>query len=125
MKREALLGFAAAFLLLACQSAPTSQPPQLAPFTTDVCSWSPDAPFGVDISDICLAHDVAYHKGGSEELRLAVDMEFREGIAARGLPAYARFAYRMVRIGGHPSNPLGHLGGYQWGYGWSDQWGYP
>ena len=69
--RARLLPLLAAALLASCASL-TTQP---VPFTTDGCSLFPDRALvgRADWCDCCLAHDLAYWRGGTEEQRLTAD----------------------------------------------------
>ncbi len=106
----------APWLLAAC--ATLSAPP--APFTTDGCSLFPDrAPAGqADWCDCCLAHDLAYWRGGTAEQRLAADQALRACVARRsGSHALAEAMFVGVRAGGGPELRTPFRWGYAWAYG--------
>lgn len=91
--------------------------PSLQPFSTDGCSLFPDrAPLGqADWCGCCVAHDLAYWRGGSAAERLESDRVFRECVrAASRSPALAGAMYGAVRAGGVPWLPSP----FRWGYGW-------
>lgn len=91
--------------------------PSLQPFSTDGCSLFPDrAPLGqADWCGCCVAHDLAYWRGGSAAERLESDRVFRECVrVASRSPALAGAMYGAVRAGGVPWLPSP----FRWGYGW-------
>ncbi|WP_305824164.1 hypothetical protein [Massilia brevitalea] len=91
--------------------------PSLQPFSTDGCSLFPDrAPLGqADWCGCCVAHDLAYWRGGSAAERLESDRVFRECVrAASRSPALGGAMYGAVRAGGVPWLPSP----FRWGYGW-------
>ncbi len=105
-------------LLGACAS-----PPGLAPFHSDGCSMFPDrALLGTgDWCSCCLAHDLAYWRGGTEEGRLAADQALEACVLARtGDKALATMMFGGVRSGGGPQLDTP----FRWGYGWPYGRGY-
>nr|WP_314546088.1 hypothetical protein [uncultured Massilia sp.] len=107
----------AALALLACALAGCQSVPVLQPFATDGCSMFPDhAPIGkADWCACCVAHDLAYWRGGTEAERLEADRALETCVtAASGSPALAQTMYAGVRAGGVPY----FLTSYRWGYGW-------
>ena len=89
----------------------------LQPFSTDSCSLFPDrAPLGqADWCGCCVAHDLAYWRGGSAAERLESDRVFKECVrTASRSPALAGTMYGAVRAGGVPWLPSP----FRWGYGW-------
>lgn len=112
------LTFASACLLwgfAASAASPAISP--IAPFSSNGCSRFPDrAPIGnADWCHCCLAHDLAYWRGGSAEERLSADASLRSCVEqATGNTALAQTMYAGVRAGGSPvfNTP------YRWGYGW-------
>ncbi|AXQ27953.1 FAD-binding oxidoreductase [Solimonas sp. K1W22B-7] len=113
--RPALL---AALLLSGCAATQG-----LRPFASDGCSLFPDrAPLGkTDWCGCCLAHDLAYWKGGTEEERLQADRQLRDCVVAKtGDKALAETMLAGVRAGGAPQ--LGTP--FRWGYGWPRGRGY-
>lgn len=107
-------------LVSACAAAPADG---LAPFTTDGCSMFPDrSPDGkVDWCDCCLAHDLAYWRGGTEEGRLQADRQLKSCVERRtGNRPLAEAMFLGVRAGGGPQARTS----YRWGYGWPYGRGY-
>lgn len=112
MRKHHLAACFTALLLAACGSAGS-----LKPFTTDGCSLFPDrSPFGeTDWCHCCVAHDLVYWRGGTEEARLNADSELRLCIQqTSGGSVLANVMFAGVRIGGSPYIPAG----FRWGYGW-------
>lgn len=106
--------FAGALPLLLAACATTQG---LQPFTTDGCSLFPDRSL-VSTSDwcgCCLAHDLAYWRGGTAEERLQADQDLKSCVlAASGNAELADLMFLGVRTGGGPY----FLTPYRWGYGW-------
>lgn len=95
----------------------------LAPFTTDGCSLFPDrSPQAKsDWCDCCLAHDLAYWRGGTEHERFRADQALRACVErVTQDPALARTMYLGVRAGGGPYGTTP----FRWGYGWPFGRGY-
>ncbi len=110
----------AVLLLLAACATPAGV---LAPFTTDGCSMFPDrSPDGkVDWCDCCLAHDLVYWRGGTQEERLQADQRLKSCVERQtGNRSLAETMFLGVRAGGGPqvNTP------YRWGYGWPYGRGY-
>lgn len=106
----------AAWLLASCASL-TTQP---VPFTTDGCSLFPDRALvgSADWCDCCLAHDLAYWRGGTEAQRLDADRELRACVARKtGNHALAETMFVGVRAGGGPQLRTPFRWGYAWPYG--------
>jgi hypothetical protein len=106
-----------AVLLAACASNG-----ELRPFSTDGCSLFPDrALIGkADWCECCVAHDLAYWRGGTSEARLAADQALKACVhKASGNEALADLMFAGVRSGGGPY----FFTPYRWGYGW--QFGRP
>ena len=108
----------AALTLAACASVKS-----LAPFTTDGCSLFPDRSLAgrTDWCDCCLAHDLAYWRGGTEDERLSADRNLRTCVEQKTKNhALAETMYLGVRVGGGPEikSP------FRWGYGWPYGRGY-
>jgi hypothetical protein len=119
--RSQLLALVAPLVLAGCASvaAPTS----IAPFSTDGCSLFPDRSpaMQADWCDCCLAHDLAYWRGGPEEARLQADLALKTCVEQRtGNPGLAQTMFLGVRAGGGPlvRTP------FRWGYGWPYGRGY-
>jgi len=64
--------------------------------------------------DCCVAHDRAYHAGGTRAARLLADRELMQSVSAKGHPYFGILMFLMVRLGGHPLLPFP----WRWGYGW-------
>lgn len=80
-------------------------------FTTDGCSrW-------LDNSWVacCIAHDIAYWCGGSEQDRQEADQELMRCVNNKA-PVFGNIIYAGTRIGGAPWLPTP----WRWGYGWDD-----
>jgi len=87
------------------------------PFSTDGCSLFPDRSriTKKDWCDCCLAHDLAYWRGGTAAERLKADQELRDCVArATRDAALAELMFAGVRSGGGPY----FVTPYRWGYGW-------
>ena len=105
----------AALLLAACASAPQAQ--SISPFATDGCSLFPDrSPLTRDDwCECCLAHDLAYWRGGTADERLAADTALRACVLRKtGDGALADLMFAGVRSGGGPY----FYTPYRWAYGW-------
>lgn len=112
-------GLACLAVLLAA-SGPATADDTIAPFTTDGCSLFPDRSLisNDDWCDCCIAHDLAYWRGGTAEERADADRQLRDCVArATGNTRLAELMYAGVRTGGGPY----FLTTYRWGYGWP--WG--
>lgn len=112
---------AIAACLAACQSAPPLAVSP-APFASDGCSMFPDrSPDGQrDWCSCCVAHDLAYWRGGTEQERMAADRELRACVGAAASALLARTMHAGVRIGGGPQLPTS----FRWGFGWPHGRGY-
>jgi hypothetical protein len=106
----------APWLLAACASLAT----QPLPFTTDGCSLFPDRAVvgSADWCDCCLAHDLAYWRGGTEAQRLGADRELRACVERKtGNHALAESMFVGVRAGGGPQLNTPFRWRYAWPYG--------
>jgi hypothetical protein len=106
-------------LVLAACASTTS----LVPFTTDGCSFFPNrSPSGTaDWCDCCLAHDLAYWRGGAEGDRLEADQALKTCVEQTTKNhALAETMYLGVRAGGGPQVDTP----FRWGYGWPHGRGY-
>jgi hypothetical protein len=96
----------------------TTQPaPALAPFTSDGCSMFPDRSLWSDTDwcSCCVAHDLAYWRGGTAEQRLAADEALRACVLrSSGSAGLAELMFNGVRAGGEPTV----LTSWRWAYGW-------
>lgn len=95
---------------------------ELKPFESDGCSAFPD---GTPLQQqlwlhCCVAHDLAYWKGGTYTERLQVDRELQACVHGVGEPEIARLMLEGVRVGGTPWLPTR----FRWGYGWPWPRGY-
>jgi hypothetical protein len=111
----------APWVLTGC--ATVSAPASIDAFSTDGCSMFPDRSptLQVDWCDCCVAHDLAYWRGGSEDERLQADLDLKRCVAQRtGNAGLAQTMFAGVRAGGSPyvQTP------FRWGYGWSFGRGY-
>ncbi|WP_199221063.1 hypothetical protein [Coraliomargarita sinensis] len=91
---------------------------ELSDFKSDGCSLFPDSSLinADDWCDCCLAHDIAYWKGGTEAERLAADEALRDCVLeTTGNAELAEAMYLGVRMGGSPY----FKNWYRWGYGWN------
>ena len=105
------------FAVLAAVAACSSDS-HLKPFSSDGCSLFPDRSqiAALDWCNCCLAHDIAYWRGGTRDERETADIELKNCVAARtGNEAFATLMYEGVRLGGSPY----FYNWYRWGYGWS------
>lgn len=91
--------------------------PTLQPFSTDGCSMFPDRALAgkADWCGCCVAHDLAYWRGGTAAERLAADRELAQCVTASSHDAaLAQTMLAGVRAGGGPY----FVTAYRWGYGW-------
>lgn len=89
-------------------------------FTSDGCTFFPDVWDGADLRPICVEHDYAYWIGGTEEERLAADINMHNRIITEhDLHLIASIMFRGVRFGGGRHWPLSPMPKqHHWGYGW-------
>lgn len=102
------------------------------PFTTDGCSglfmglvhryWRATGRKSLSdkVTDLCVTHDKAYHKGGRAADRVRADCVLMTGVADLGHPFLARLMVIGVGIGGVWWLPFP----WRWGYGWKYPRGY-
>jgi hypothetical protein len=119
---ERRMAIVCSWLLLA-SSAAAAPERSIAPFTTDGCSGFPDRAKLIheDWCDCCVAHDLAYWRGGTADERKRADVAFSECVfRATGNKALAELMFNGVRAGGSPqlNTP------FRWGYGWPFGRGY-
>ena len=109
-------------LISLLMTAVTTVADELAPFTTDGCSLFPNGnPQHKSLwLQCCIAHDLAYWKGGTRPERLAADLALEQCVKDVGEPKIANLMLAGVRAGGTPYLPST----YRWGYGWSLTRGY-
>lgn len=91
-------------------TGPTKEPDFI--FTTDGCSRWPDDSWIA----CCIAHDIVYWCGGSEQDRKEADQELMRCVNNKS-PVMGNIIYAGVRTGGLPWLPTP----WRWGYGW-DNW---
>jgi hypothetical protein len=119
-----ICGLLALVLALSGCTLPSQiRPGDLRAFTTDGCSGGfPEGPPGHPNlwCDCCVAHDLAYWKGGTREQRKAADDTLRECVADKGKAVTGTVMEIGVRAGGTPYVPTS----YRWGYGWPFVRGY-
>lgn len=89
----------------------------LKPFTTDGCSlWIDGTLEQPNLwRHCCVAHDLEYWKGGSEEQRKQSDQNIQACVKAAQGSGMANYIYTNVRWGGSPY----WMSNYRWGYGWN------
>jgi len=89
----------------------------LKPFVSDGCSRFPDGtPEHPGLwRDCCVAHDLAYWRGGTFAERAAADTELRRCVEQRAGRLLADVMFSGVRIGGSPYWPTT----FRWGFGWN------
>ena len=107
----------ATLLLFAVVLSACASEGQLRPFSTDGCSLFPDHSLisKADWCQCCVAHDLAYWRGGTAEARLKADQELSACVRRlTGNKALAALMYSGVRTGGGPH----FYTPYRWGYGW-------
>lgn len=95
----------------------------LQPFTTDGCSMFPDRSYisNSDWCSCCVAHDLAYWRGGTAEQRRQADLALKDCVQkATKNPFLANMMYEGVRVGGGPYL----FTTYRWAYGWKAGRGY-
>lgn len=86
-------------------------------FTTDGCSRFPDHSLisSHDWCHCCVAHDLAYWRGGTAEERVGADEQLRDCVEKTTRNrALADVMFAGVRAGGGPY----FYTSYRWGYGW-------
>lgn len=89
----------------------------LRPFSSDGCSLFPDRALigAADWCECCLAHDLAYWRGGTSEERLQADERLKQCVLkATGNQVLADTMFAGVRTGGSPYLYTW----FRWGYGW-------
>lgn len=94
----------------------------LRPFTSDGCSVFIDGTYANKTlwRDCCLAHDMAYWRGGTYDQRRLADAKLKKCVEAKGEKVIAEIMEAGVRVGGSPFWPTS----YRWGYGWKEFRGY-
>lgn len=95
-------------------------------FTSDGCSgglsiaWRAVFREPPPFEGCCVAHDLAYWRGGTAEQRADADVELWHCVAPTGRPWLAWVMWLGVRPGGSPHLPTA----WRWGYGWYYGHGY-
>lgn len=89
---------------------------QLKPFSSDGCSRFPDGTWQQqDVwRDCCVAHDLAYWRGGTSHQRNQADQALQTCLAHQGYPTIGWLMLLGVTVGGLPYWPSD----FRWGYGW-------
>lgn len=109
-------GFLTFLFIAAPMIAHVSQADELEPFTTDGCSMWIDGT--LDQPNLwrhcCVAHDLDYWQGGSEEQRKKSDERIQACVKEAQGSGMANYIYKNVRWGGSPY----WMSLYRWGYGW-------
>lgn len=119
--KRVILSASIALLLMAViayYSVPFKADGQLSDFSSDGCSLFPDSSLinADDWCACCLAHDIAYWRGGTAAERQAADEALRACVLeSTGDAQLAEAMYLGVRLGGSPY----FKNWYRWGYGWS------
>ena len=88
------------------------------PFFTDGCTWWVDGDLTRQWQEACVAHDIAYWCGGTDEDRARADTRLQEDVGG----TMGQIMWVGVRPGGHPWIPAGRS---RWGYGHDYKNGYP
>lgn len=103
-------------LFIAPVIAHNSQANELKPFTTDGCSlWIDGTIENPNLwRHCCVAHDLDYWQGGSEEQRKQSDENIQACVKDSQGSGMANYIYSNVRWGGSPY----WMSTYRWGYGW-------
>lgn len=110
----------ASLALLAGALAGCANTGVLQQFATDGCSLFPDRDVvsGKAWRCCCVAHDMAYWRGGTAQARRVADNELKACVrAATGDQALGQTMKTGVRAGGTPYLPSPFRRGYGWGYG--------
>lgn len=94
----------------------------ISPFTTDGCSSFPDGTYDQQSLwlSCCVAHDLAYWKGGLYSEKVKADETLHECVSAAGEPEIAELMLAGVKAGGSAYLPTP----FRWGYGWPYGRGY-
>lgn len=96
---------------------------ELQPFHSDGCSVFPDGTLAQPRlwCGCCVAHDLAYWQGGTEQARREADARLNQCVKdSAGSEALGRLMEIGVRAGGQPQLPSS----FRWGYGWPWRKGY-
>ena len=104
-------------LLLSLNSAIAEQ---IDDFSSDGCSQFPDGTLSEKNlwCDCCIAHDVAYWQGGSQEQKQQADRDLQDCVLQKtDNKLLAGTMYYGVVLGGSPVFPMWHRWGYGWQYG--------
>lgn len=122
LRRLPPLALVSSTLLLAACTTPLPAGP-LQPFRSDGCSLFPDRShlLAADWCACCVAHDLAYWRGGTAQQRAQADTDLKACVSqASGNPLLGPLMYAGVRLGGLPDwrTP------FRWGYGWPQQRAY-
>lgn len=93
-------------------------PPQ--PFVYDGCTLFPDTLPGLDLTEACLLHDIAYWYGGEKTERKTVDTRLKGAVASQGIFGQIMQypVYIGVRLGG--DSFLTRIFNANWGFGYNE-----
>ena len=72
---------------------------------TDACTMFPNKIDGIDLTDICIEHDMAYWAGGTEEQRMVADVKMRKAVSEKN-QFLGELMYCLARIAGNPKFPF-------------------
>lgn len=111
-----------AFSFSACATSAVQTTEPISDFKSDGCSSYPDKSLTGTGSWLhcCMAHDIAYWMGGTEEQREDADLELKACVSEATNPIRGRIMYSGVRVGGLPKTHLP----WRWAYGYESQRGY-
>jgi hypothetical protein len=112
-----------ALVLLLSPGLPAQSVDVIRPFVSDGCTTFPDGlPGRSELwQHCCVAHDLAYWKGGTRDERRRADRTLGSCVnAASRNPVIGSLMRFFVRVGGGPERE----GGSRWGYGWTHVRGY-
>lgn len=115
--------YALALTALCLLPIPACAEQALQPFKSDGCSLFPDGtPTQPRLwCGCCVAHDLAYWQGGTQEQKRQADEALQRCVkAAAGSETLAKLMEAGVRAGGQPQLPAS----FRWAYGWPDRHGY-
>jgi len=117
LRRYCTETLSATLLIFAVVHSACAAEGQLRPFSTDGCSLFPDRSLisKADWCQCCVAHDLAYWRGGTSQARLSADKALSTCVLrVTANKALADLMYAGVRTGGGPH----FYTPYRWGYGW-------
>tara|TARA_B100000745_G_scaffold289301_1_gene227306 strand:- start:1015 stop:1437 length:423 start_codon:yes stop_codon:yes gene_type:complete len=88
------------------------------PFVYDGCTLFPDNLPGLDLTQPCFEHDIAYWHGGTQGERKEADRRLKEAVSAQGV--FGQFMQLPVYIGVRlfGDSFLTRMFNAHWGFGW-------